>query len=166
MARLGFSTCALVFLLAAPTVGRGQEDARLVTGARVRVQWMETSIRERRASGTLLEFRPDSLALRHRAGVRRFALARLHQIDVRVPRARGWGAARGAWVGALAGFGAGLVVGAYAAGTCDGDMCALALIGGPILGVAAGLPLGILVGAVHPGQRWQRVRWELRGRAG
>lgn len=160
MTRLTFIVAVLAPLLAAPSVGRSQEDTRTAKGARVRVEWMQTTQRHR-AVGTVHELRADSLVLAERAGVRTFALARLSGIDVRVRRSHVRGAVRGAALGALGGLAAGLTVGGYVAATCRAnDMCGLALISGPVLGVAAGLTLGTVVGAVHRGERWQRVRRE------
>jgi hypothetical protein len=158
MTRIGFIMTLLVLHVTAPAVGRAQPDSRLTPGARVRVQWVETPTRQRRASGTLLEFRADSLAFEEGAGVRRLALARVARIDVRVPRSRGRAAARGAWLGTVIGFGVGLVAGGIGAATCEGsEYCGLWLVSGPLVGAMAGLPLGTLTGATNPGQRWQRV---------
>jgi hypothetical protein len=106
--------------------------------------------------------RKDSLSLATPAAVRTFALTRLDRLEVRVRRSRARGAARGAGLGALAGFAMGLAAATVANAQCrpGDDMCGLAFIGGPTLGVAAGLTLGAVVGAVHPGDRWQRVRRE------
>jgi hypothetical protein len=118
------------------------------------------SIRRRRAIGTVVEVRTDSLALAQPAGVRTFTLARLDRIDVRVPRSRGRAAVRGAPLGALTGLFVGLAVGAYEASHCrpGNDMCGLAIIGGPVIGTMAGIPFGAIIGAGSPGRRWQRVR--------
>ncbi|MFN2563924.1 MAG: hypothetical protein ABR499_02775 [Gemmatimonadaceae bacterium] len=149
----------LLGMLAAPAVGRSQEGARLTPGARVRLQWMETTRRDR-AVGRVLELRADSLALfAGPARVRAFALARLDRIDVRVPRSRVRGAARGAGLGALAGFAVGLAVATASYTGCRGqEMCGIQFIAFPPLGATAGLTLGTVVGAAWPGQRWQRVR--------
>jgi hypothetical protein len=141
-------------------VAVAQRPAAVSVGHRVRVHWME-SIRRRRAIGTVLELRADSLALAQPAGLRTFAVARLDRIDVRVPRSRVRAAFRGAGLGLLAGIAVGLAVGSYAATAgCHprNDMCGLALLGGPVLGAMAGIPLGAIVGAGSPGRRWQRVR--------
>jgi hypothetical protein len=107
----------------------------------------------------VLEVPNDSLVVKASADVWRFALVG-RRVDVRVPRSRQRGALRGAGIGALIGFTGGLAAGALAATQCaEGDeLCGLGLIFFPPLGVIAGIPLGAIVGGVHPGQRWQRVR--------
>ena len=151
---------AIALLVLAPCeVAPAQRPAAISAGQRVRVHWME-SIRRRRAVGTVVEVRTDSLALAQPAGVRTFALTRLDRIDVRVPRSRGRGAVRGAALGALTGFFVGLAVGGYGATHCrpGDDMCGLAIIGGPVIGTMAGIPFGAIIGAGSPGRRWLRVR--------
>jgi hypothetical protein len=136
------------------------QQTAVSVGQRVRVQWPEAQQR-RRTVGTVLEVRGDSLALTSSGGERRFALARLERIDVRVRRSRARGAARGAGLGTLTGFGIGLVVGALRAAGCPrqpDDYCELAILVGPVVGVAVGLPLGVVIGTGSPGERWQRVR--------
>ena len=95
-------------------------------------------------------------------GVRTFALTRLDRIDVRVPRSRGRAALRGAGLGLVGGLVAGSVVGAFGASRCArhvDDMCGLGwAVGGPVVGMTFGLPLGAIIGAGSPGRRWQRVR--------
>src|SRR3712207_2674490 len=109
MTRLVCIGAALAVPLATPSVwpsaqpaavSQAQEDVRLAPGARVRVQWID-SMRMRGAVGTVRELRTNSLTLFvEPAGARTFALARLYRIDVRVPRSRARGAARGAGLGA------------------------------------------------------------------
>jgi len=152
-------TLILGLPLAWPAPSLAQEEAGLAAGARVRVYWMETSIRPRRAHGKLLELRTDSLFLAERAGPRSFAVARLHRIDVHVPRSRARGAVRGAGLGAVLGLGVGLVAGGVGAARCrNSEWCGIELIAGPVLGVTIGVPTGAVVGATHPGRRWRRVR--------
>ncbi|MFN2564001.1 MAG: hypothetical protein ABR499_03180 [Gemmatimonadaceae bacterium] len=150
----------------APAVSRGQEGARLASGAHARVQWMEAT-RRHRAVGTVLELRADSLALSAEpAGARMFALARLDRIDVLVARSRVRGAARGAGLGALAGFAVGLAVAAASYTGCRGqEMCGIQFIAFPPLGALAGVTLGTAAGAASPGERWQGVRPRELGRA-
>jgi hypothetical protein len=75
---------AIALVLAPCDVALAQRPAAASAGQVVRVHWME-SIRRRRAIGTVVEVRTDSLALAQPAGVRTFALARLDRIDVRAP---------------------------------------------------------------------------------
>ncbi len=127
-------------------------------GQPVRVEWIEAR-RRHRVVGIVLEVPNDSLVVKASADVWRFALAG-SRVDVRVPRSRQRGALRGAGIGALIGFTAGLAVGALSILRCaEGDeFCGLGLIFFPPVGVIAGIPVGAIVGGVHPGQRWQRVR--------
>jgi hypothetical protein len=155
----------VVGLVSSPAVGRSQEGGSFAPGARVRVHWTETAQRHR-AVGRVLELRTDALVLAQPAGPRTFALTRLDRIDVRVPRSRLHGALRGAELGTLAGLAAGLAVGALTSSQCPptDDMCGITLLVGPVLGFGAGLTLGTVIGAVFPGEEWQRIR--SRGRDG
>jgi hypothetical protein len=153
---------AIALLVLAPgDVTLAQRPAAVSTGQRVRVHWME-SIRRRRAIGTVVEVRSDSLVLAQPAGVRTLALARLDRIDIRVPRSRARAAVRGGGLGLLGGFVVGAAVGGYAATRCEpraDDMCSFGrAVGGPVWGMMFGLPFGAIIGAGSPGRRWQRVR--------
>jgi hypothetical protein len=128
-------------------------------GQPVRVAWIEAR-RQHRVVGTVLEVpNNDSLVVKAAADVWRFALAG-RRVEVRVPRSRQRGALRGAGIGALIGFAAGLAAGGLSILRCaEGDeFCGLGLIFFPPVGVIAGIPVGAIVGGVHPGQRWHRVR--------
>jgi hypothetical protein len=153
-----FAASSLVSL--APCRAAPAQQIPVSAGQRVRLEWAEGQ-RRHRAVGTVLEARGDSLALTEPAGARALALADLERIDVRVPRSRALGAARGAGFGTFVGLAAGLVFGAASYAGCprgDDDLCPLYLIFPPAIGAGAGLVAGAVIGAADPGQRWRRVR--------
>jgi hypothetical protein len=122
-------------------------------------------------AGDLVRWETDSLVVRPEtpsddAGLRAdraVALSDILSLERAVPRARGWGTARGAlWGGAVGGI-VGAVVGGLDARDCP---CYLiqgewdgAFWGGVILG-GLGAAVGALVGNIAPGQKWERVELE------
>jgi hypothetical protein len=157
MLRAGFLLAGVSLSVVFCPEARAQQGV-LRIGQPVRVEWMEGP-RRHRVVGTALELPTDSVVVQASPDVWRFALAG-KRVDVRVPRSTQRGVLRGAGIGALIGFGLGLAVGGIGVAQCGpGDeFCVLGLIVLPPLGVLAGLPLGAIVGAIHPGQRWQPVR--------
>ena len=170
LARLAILPCTVVLALAAnrlpaqPAVAgtspalRPGDTVSVVFTSRWRSEWWEGALE--RADG-------DSLVLRlcgrrgrcMPAAVPATAITRLD-----VQRGRGVRPAR-VLLGAVAGLATGALAGALVGySECGGeDYCFAPLLYG-VAGAAAGIPVGMLVGAAMPGRRWVRVRGYPRGR--
>lgn len=104
----------------------------------------------------LLAIRGDTLVFKMLRSGTQVAVERdrIHRLDVRRPRSPG----RGAWLGAAAGLGFGVVAGfVLAARVCDDDSCDF---GVPVLSGGVGAGVGALIGYALPGTRWDTVELE------
>jgi hypothetical protein len=87
----------------------------------------------------------------------RLDLAHARRVDVRRQRSHGEGAARGLLHGGLVGIGSGALSGLAINDDFFGDTAFdRALLGAGVFG-AAGVLLGLVGGALTPGERWERV---------
>lgn len=91
----------------------------------------------------------------------------VEKAEVRVPRSRGWGALRGVLIGGAVGGAVGMIVGIakwdeadVECGPfdplCDATTGTAQTIGYMTIFGVAGMGLGGIVGAVAPGERWER----------
>jgi hypothetical protein len=163
----------LLLLLASPLEG---QTPRLESGAPLRVHARGFTL-----SGELVRLDADTLVLRpagtgRPAGMgrpavlgvdRAIAMSDVLQLDRKVPRTRGQGAARGALWGVIIGGVTGAFLGAIeepcnpSRGFCIGPESRAEglLLGGAVLG-ALGAGVGALVGTAWPGSRWEPTALE------
>jgi hypothetical protein len=147
-----------------------EKKHELNEGDRLRIRMMGSS-----DTYVLERIRPDTLFVfpQNGDGSRHIAIGQVERVDVRVPRSAGSGALRGALIGGAVGVVAGAV---YGIATWDdvnvncgelNDLCSSTASAFRFMGVitlfgAHTMLLGGFIGAVAPGERWQRV--ELPGR--
>ena len=110
--------------------------------------------------GRLVSWSADRLVLRlNDAGVSPdtgVSLADVVEVEARVRRRTAGSALKGFGIGALAGAAAGGLIAGASMSNCTGEMCALAVLWVPVVGVA-GSVVGLLVGAVRTSETWDVV---------
>ncbi|KPJ94400.1 MAG: hypothetical protein AMJ53_05335 [Gammaproteobacteria bacterium SG8_11] len=156
-------TAAILLLFT--TEINAETEQELEPGRRLRIQRAGF-----RTECVLHRISADSLIVsgQNSSGLRRIAFDQVERVDVRVRRSTGWGAIRGAAIGGSIG---GLIGGIYAVATwndvnVDGGPFAklfsnttstLRLFGAVAVFGIPGMLIGGAVGAILPGERWQRV---------
>lgn len=110
--------------------------------------------------GNLARHATDSLGLR-RSTAGAYAdtvvsLTAVSEVEARVRRRTAGSALKGFGIGALAGVAAGGLIAGASMSNCTGEMCALAVLWVPVVGVA-GSVVGLLVGAVRTSETWDVV---------
>lgn len=142
---------SLLLVVWVPSLGA---QTPLDSGRYVRVSVAPGNVRH---AGPVLRWSFDTLMISPIGSTSPYAvpLSQITRIDVRDPRSRGMGAARGALAGWLTGFVAGILVGANSGG---GDTPDLLMRYVPLLGSGIGAAAGSIIGAAKPGHDWWRVQ--------
>ena len=160
----------LLALLCSVSGGAGwAQEAPVAPGEHVRV-WPQTDARGRPVGipiqGRLTTWTADSLVLDDNNRPWTLPLGSVSRLDVSRGRAsRGRGAMRGILYGVGPGIllGALLGYGSYQEPSCpSGSLCIdfgpeVAAFGGAVLGAGAGALFGGILGALSPGERWERI---------
>ena len=150
-----YSVVSAALLFAAAGILGGQSPA-IGPGTEVRVWSAARNLSGYRA--TVASFALDTLTIGRGAGWLRAPVSAFDRVEIRVPRARGWGALRGAGFGALVGLAVGGLAAAQQISACPRtkELCGLNILFVPF-GFLVGTPTGAVIGAVVPGKRWQLV---------
>jgi hypothetical protein len=141
--------CVVLPLLAAPA---GAQDplAQLRPGVRVRIT--AVGIQPRRLVGEVASIDGDSLRIIRTPGATPTVLPRTALIGVERSQGKHRSAGRGAWMGAAAGVGVGVLC-AFACPAPEGSGTNMAPASGLIFGTLG----GAVVGALVPRERWRQL---------